>query len=162
MMVPKFVSPSQLSLLSYTILCTTNYLALPMSKNSTYLYLVMFLLCFPFQWQYHQIQSLSVFFKDFIYLLLEGGKERKRNIHVREKHHWLPFTRALTLNQTLNPGMCPDQESNWWPLCFEERCPTNSATAARARVTLVNSLSLTLYVQLFIKPYQFYLQNICL
>ena len=58
-----------------------------------------------------------LFSKDFIYLFLERGEGRERNIDVRNIDQ-LPLTCALTGNQTRNPGMCPDQKSNWWPFAL--------------------------------------------
>ena len=53
--------------------------------------------------------SLSLFFKDFIYLFLEREegreKERERNINV-----WLPLVHGDLVN---NPGMWPDWELKW-------------------------------------------------
>ena len=55
--------------------------------------------------------SLSLFFKDFIYLFLEREegreKERERNINV-----WLPLVHGDLVN---NPGMWPDWELKWRP-----------------------------------------------
>ena len=39
------------------------------------------------------------------------GKERERNINVREKDRLL-LVHTRTEDQTCNPGMCPDKESN--------------------------------------------------
>ena len=56
----------------------------------------------------------------FLFLLERGeGKEnkRKRNIHVRKKHQSVAsLAHVLTRDQAHNIGMCPDRESNWWPL----------------------------------------------
>ena len=57
--------------------------------------------------------SFFLSFKDFIYLLLERGREGERE---KQKHQcvvatWVPPTGDLTSN----PGMCPDWESNWRP-----------------------------------------------
>ena len=51
------------------------------------------------------------FFKDFIYLFLEEGreKERERNINV-----WLSLM-PPTGDLACNPSMCPDWESNQRP-----------------------------------------------
>ena len=58
-------------------------------------------------------ESLKIFFFNFILEIGEGReKERARNINVR-KINWLPPVQALTRDQTHNPGMCPNQESNW-------------------------------------------------
>ena len=41
-------------------------------------------------------------------------RERGRETSVCERNiDWLPLACALTRDQTHNPGMCPDQESNW-------------------------------------------------
>ena len=54
------------------------------------------------------------FFLDFTYLFLEKGeereKEKERNINV-----WLPFICPSIGDLALNPGMCPDWESNQRP-----------------------------------------------
>ena len=56
--------------------------------------------------------------KYFIYLFLERGegreKEKERNINQ------LPLKCVLTGDQTQNPGMCPDQELNWWPFSLRD------------------------------------------
>ena len=56
--------------------------------------------------------SFLSFFKKFIYLFLERGREGERG----EKHEcvvasWVPPTGDLALN----PGTCPDWKSNQWP-----------------------------------------------
>ena len=47
----------------------------------------------------------KIIFKDFIYLFLERGRERERNIHV-----WLPLLRPLLGVLDCNPGMSFDWE----------------------------------------------------
>ena len=71
------------------------------------------------------IYGLGLFFlkKDFIYLFLERGerkeKEKERNIDVWEMY-WLVASRLPpTGDLALNPGMCPDWESNQWPFCSQ-------------------------------------------
>ena len=54
------------------------------------------------------------FLKKFIYLFLE--RERGREGERDGEKQQLPLIRALTEDQTPNPGMCPDQESNRQPL----------------------------------------------
>ena len=52
----------------------------------------------------------------FIYFYREGKGRRKRGRETLmwEKHiDWLPLTHR-TRDQTCNPGMCPDKESNQW------------------------------------------------
>ena len=64
------------------------------------------------------------FFKDFIYLFLEReeerGKEKERNIDVREKHQLDASRTFLTGDRTHNSGMCPDQASNWRSLTLRD------------------------------------------
>ena len=59
-----------------------------------------------------------LFFKDFIYLFLEGGegkeKERERNIEV-----WLPLTCPPPADLACNPGTCPEWESNQQPFASQ-------------------------------------------
>ena len=61
---------------------------------------------------------LSWFF--IFYLFLERGKrrkkERERNIHAWEKHLLVASRMPLPGDLAHNPGMCPDQEPNRWPL----------------------------------------------
>ena len=67
------------------------------------------LLCVSFLSLFLVQSPTSFVFKDFIYLFLEREeekeKERERNINV-----WLPLAHPLL---ALNPGMCPDWESDW-------------------------------------------------
>ena len=49
------------------------------------------------------------FFEDFIYLFLERGRVRERNIYVGERNiDRLSLTCAGQGNLAHNPGMCPD------------------------------------------------------
>ena len=52
------------------------------------------------------------FLRFYLFILRERGreKERERNINVQVRH---PSAAHI-------PGMCPDQESNWWPFSFGE------------------------------------------
>ena len=72
----------------------------------------------------------KILFKDFIYLFLERGegrgKEREKNINVREKH------------RSVVSHTCPDQESTWRPFALPDKCPPNWATAVRARLYNLN------------------------
>ena len=58
----------------------------------------------------------SSFGKDFIYLFSERGegrgKERERNINVREKHQLAASHMTPSRDLAHNPGMCTDWESN--------------------------------------------------
>ena len=42
----------------------------------------------------------------------KGEKKRERNIDVQKKHQLAASLMCLTGDLALNPGMCPDQESN--------------------------------------------------
>ena len=60
-------------------------------------------------WDGEFLNKVVVFFKDFIYLFLERGREG-------EKHQCVVATRVPpTGDLACNPGMCPDQELNWQP-----------------------------------------------
>ena len=53
------------------------------------------------------------FFKDFIYLFLERGREGERE---EEKYQCVLASHvAPTGDLAHNPGMCPDWESDQWP-----------------------------------------------
>ena len=56
------------------------------------------------------------FWRFYLSIFRERGREteRERNIDVWEKHRWVAFSRAPARNLVGNPGMHPDQESNWW------------------------------------------------
>ena len=62
-----------------------------------------------------------------------GGGER--NIDMRNIG-WLPPIRVLTRDQTCNMGVCPDGESDLWPLSAQDNTPTNQATPPRASLLL--------------------------
>ena len=61
----------------------------------------------------------SIFFKDFIYLLLERGEGRGER--EEQKHQCVRDTLICCLSHAPKwgpypqPGMCPDWESNWQP-----------------------------------------------
>ena len=59
---------------------------------------------------------ISIFLKNFIYLLLERGegrkKEKGRNINVWEMHGSVAPHTPPAGDLACNPGMCPDWESN--------------------------------------------------
>ena len=58
-------------------------------------------------------ENTCIFFKDFIYLFLERGRERERE---EEKHQCVVASCAHpTGDLAHNPGMCPDWESNLRP-----------------------------------------------
>ena len=73
------------------------------------------------------IYCAKYFLKDFIYLFSGRGegkekekeKEKERNNDVWEKH-WLVVSCSLpTGDLALNPGMCPDRESNRQPFSLQ-------------------------------------------
>ena len=55
-----------------------------------------------------KVNLMEIFWKIFIYLFINRGKGKERNISVVAS--CLPPTKDLACN----PGMCPDWESNWW------------------------------------------------
>ena len=65
------------------------------------------------------------FFKKILYLFIfrgrgrEGERERERNINVQEIYKSVASSMPLTGNLAYNPGMCPDWDSNWQPLCSQ-------------------------------------------
>ena len=60
-----------------------------------------------------------VFFKVFIYLSLEKGREGERE---REKHQCVVASHVdPTGDLACNPGMCPDWELNWQPFGSQAR-----------------------------------------
>ena len=68
----------------------------------------------------HQPGLDHLFFKDVIYYLFfrERGREekdRERNIEVREIHQLVASCTCPYQGTTRNPGLCPNQKSNWWP-----------------------------------------------
>ena len=67
--------------------------------------------------------SFLPFFKDIIYLFLEGGEkseyERERNIDVWEKYPQVTSHTPPTGDLAHNPDMCPDWESNWQPFSLQ-------------------------------------------
>ena len=53
------------------------------------------------------------FFKDYLFIFREKGRERKRE---GEKHQCVVASHSFpTEDHACNPGMCPDWESNRWP-----------------------------------------------
>ena len=74
-------------------------------------------LCFFFFFKEINIFLAKLFFKDFIYLLLERGdrreKERERNTNMREKHLSVASPMSPTQDLACSPGMCRNWESNW-------------------------------------------------
>ena len=55
-------------------------------------------------------------------------KERERNIDIGEKHGLFASCTPPTRDLALNPGICPDQESNLQPSSFQEMPNTLSYT----------------------------------
>ena len=62
------------------------------------------------------------FFLSLIYLFIErgkGGRKRGRQTLMRERNlSLLPLACSLTRDQTHDPGMCPDQQSNLRPFAL--------------------------------------------
>ena len=66
-------------------------------------------------------------FKDFIYLVLERGRERERE---REKHQCVVASHVAPEGDlACNPGMCPDWESNRLPFGLQPTLNSLSYTS---------------------------------
>ena len=75
----------------------------------------------------------------FIAFIERGrGKERKRNIDVRETLIVCLLIHGPTGDQTHNLGMCPDQELNLQPFGLWDDAPTNRATLASAGMCILH------------------------
>ena len=70
----------------------------------------------PFSLHPHQrLLLVDFFFFLRSYLFLERGEGREKGREGEE--HWLVASRTpQTAHLARNPGLCPDQESNWQPL----------------------------------------------
>ena len=51
----------------------------------------------------------------FFFKILFIFREREREEERERNFNWLPLARALTRDQTCNPGRCLGWEWNWWP-----------------------------------------------
>ena len=64
-----------------------------------------------------KIQGRNIYiFKDFIYLFSERGEGRERETKSEEHQCVVASCAPSTGDLACNPGMCPDWESNWYPL----------------------------------------------
>ena len=77
--------------------------------------------------KWNTIQSLNI----LLTLFLERGevreKERQRNINARQKHPLVGPPMQPARDQAHNPGMCPDWESNQWPLALWDDAQTTES-----------------------------------
>ena len=66
-------------------------------------------------------------FKNILFLERREGreKERERNIDMRQKPQWDSSRTCLTGDQTHNPGIFPDWESNGQPLTLQDDSQPN-------------------------------------
>ena len=66
---------------------------------------------------------MNVFFKRFYWFILERQegreKEREGNIDVWEIHRLVASHMPPTQDLACNPGMCPDQGTQWWPFSLQ-------------------------------------------
>ena len=58
------------------------------------------------------MQLVFTFFESLPKDMLINLKEREREREKERNMDWLPLIRAPTRDQTRNPGVCPDWESN--------------------------------------------------
>ena len=68
-----------------------------------------------YNWQF----TFLCFLKGFIYLLLERGEGRERNINVQEIHQSVASHMPPAGDLARSPGMCPDWESNQRPFALQ-------------------------------------------
>ena len=71
---------------------------------------------------YKSFFEFGAFFKRLFLFRERDGKEKERNIDVRENINHLPLSWAPTGDRTCNPGMCPDWNRTF---CFAGRRPAN-------------------------------------
>ena len=69
----------------------------------------------------------------FIYFYREGKGGRET---LMCKKDWLPLAHPQTGDLALNPGMCPDWESTWWPFDSQAGARIHWATPARAKLII--------------------------
>ena len=91
--------------------------------NSLLLSLICLILTLPLQVSFYQCFHDVHLKKDFVYLILQREEEREEGrekyINVQEKHRWVASYTPPTRELAHNPGMCPDQESKWWPFSLQ-------------------------------------------
>ena len=82
--------------------------------------------------------TVHSFFKKIIYLFLERGegreKDMERNIKVRNID-WLLLIYSPPGDWTSNPGMCPDRESNQRLLGLQDDAQPSRTTPVRAQLS---------------------------
>ena len=89
-------------------------------------------------------QNIFYFFKDYIYLFLEEGREEER-----EKHQCVIVSCALSTGDlACNPGMCPGWESNQRP--FGSQAGTQSTMPQQGADYLLKVYSCWQYRKYFI------------
>ena len=78
-----------------------------------------------------------ILFKYFIYFTFrERGREGERE---GEKHLPVASHTSPTRDLAWNPGMCPDQESNWWPFTLQNNAqPTEPHWSGLKFLLIIN------------------------
>ena len=75
-------------------------------------------------WIFISFSKISFIKILFIYFLVRGEgvgeKEKEKNIGVRENNQLAALHTHPNRNRICNPGMCPDQESSWWPFTLQD------------------------------------------
>ena len=87
---------------------------------------------------------VCIYFKDFIYLFLERGREEERE--GEEYQGVVASHMAPTGDLAHNPGMCPDWESNRQP--FGSQPTLNPLSYASQGTTIIFIISQILYARL--------------
>ena len=95
--------------------------------------------------------AIEIYYMLFLKILfLERGegrdKERERNIDVQEIHQLVDSCTPSTGDLALNPGMCPDWESN--QQCFGSQAGTQPMSHTSQGYTWISYMYLIYYVNI--------------
>ena len=80
-------------------------------------------------WNFNQLSPTiqghdKTFFKKILFSERGEGREKERERNI----NWLPVLQPLTRDQTRNPGVCPDWESNQQPFALQNNADQESCT----------------------------------
>ena len=100
---------------------------------------------------------LFMYFKDFIYLFLEGGdrreKERKRNINVRQKHQSVASCMLPTGDLVPKSRTRPDQESKMATFQFADAQTTEPRQSGLILIYFKCFFFFSCFLELFLVQY---------